>query len=195
MKTPAQLIAAINAVAPSIALETIWSYDETAGNLHDDCPAMKDENPDDWRAWQSEVRASAIVGNKVQRGSAYLGATWERAGADPAESNPDISGYFPQMLLEAIEELGSTVSPALADECFVAVEVLKKELAQRWEEQAPKYEFTFKFRGRRKGAIGIFHDCEMTAIATDERAAALKLYDTHEHITLHGKPIVKPVTK
>lgn len=50
------------------------------------------------------------------------------------------------------------------------------------------FRFTFKFHGRQKGAIGIFHDCEQSVIATDQRAAAFKLYDTHEHITLRGKP-------
>lgn len=48
------------------------------------------------------------------------------------------------------------------------------------------YRFTFKFHGRQKGAIGIFHDCEQTTVAANEREAALKLYDTHEHITLKG---------
>jgi hypothetical protein len=34
-----------------------------------------------------------------------LGGTWEKAGDIPEESNPDISGYEPQMTIEALEEL------------------------------------------------------------------------------------------
>lgn len=56
------------------------------------------------------------------------------------------------------------------------------------------YRFTFKFQGRRKGAIGIFHECEQVTIAADERAAAFKLYETHEHITLKGKPTQEEIS-
>lgn len=64
-----------------------------------------DENPEDWQAWQSEVRASAICDGEEVTGSAYLGGTWEKTGNVPEESNPEISGYEPQMTAEALEEL------------------------------------------------------------------------------------------
>lgn len=44
-------------------------------------------------------------------------------------------------------------------------------------------EFTIRFTGRQKGAIGIFHRCKDIVIASDEVDARLKLYDRWEHIT------------
>lgn len=55
--------------------------------------------------------------------------------------------------------------------------------------------YFFRFTGRRKGAIGILHNCEQETIGADQQAAALKLYDTHQDITLIGKPVVRELTK
>ena len=43
-------------------------------------------------------------------------------------------------------------------------------------------EFTIRFTGRQKGAIGITHRCKDIVIAPDEATAYLKLYDRWEHI-------------
>jgi hypothetical protein len=40
------------------------------------------------------------------------------------------------------------------------------------------------FYGRQRGAIGIFHQCSATVEAESVEAARLKLYDTHEHISV-----------
>jgi len=86
-------------IAPSIDIHTIWSRD------YDD----KWEDPilekKDWKCWQSEIRASLIVDGEQVSGSAYMGGTWEKAGDKPAVSNPEISGYEPQMTQEALEDL------------------------------------------------------------------------------------------
>lgn len=106
--------ATLAAIAPSIAIETIWSHDEDAEWDIED-PSL---DPDDFQAWQSEVRASAIVSGKLLSGSAYLGGTWERFGDHPSKSNPDISGYFPQMLDEALADLANqcpTMEPLISD--------------------------------------------------------------------------------
>jgi hypothetical protein len=66
---------------------------------------MDEENPEDWQAWQSEVRAAVIQDGEEVSASSYLGGTWEKAGDLPEESNPDISGYEPGMTREALEEL------------------------------------------------------------------------------------------
>lgn len=42
--------------------------------------------------------------------------------------------------------------------------------------------FKLSFRGRQVGAIGIMQGFSVEIEAEDERAAVLKLYDTHEHI-------------
>lgn len=101
---PAELLARLAQVAPSIAIETIWERDTDA--RWDMDPSCGD--PDDFTAWQSEVRASAIVAGRMVSGSAYLGGTWEKYGDNPAKSNPEISGYLPQMIEEALQELRVT---------------------------------------------------------------------------------------
>ncbi len=43
-------------------------------------------------------------------------------------------------------------------------------------------QYTARFRGRTKGAIGILHDCTVKVEADSLEQAHLKLYETHEHI-------------
>lgn len=127
MKTDTQtfkasdLLARLAAIAPSVSIEILWSHDEGLSDIRKDCDGMDDEDPNDWQAWQSEVRASAIVGGKTVSGSAYLGGTWEKACDNPAKSNPEISGYLPQMIDEALGDL-LAVAPELADQITAAKE-------------------------------------------------------------------------
>ncbi len=117
---PAQLLAALAKVAPSISIETIWSHDEDAdGSFFAD----NGQDADDFTAWQSEVKASAIIAGKLVSGSAYLGGTWEKFGDHPAKSNPEISGYLPQMIEEALGEL-LALTPELDREINAALEVI-----------------------------------------------------------------------
>ena len=105
MKTPLQI--ALAALAPSISIRTIWEHDPdpSFSELSGPGLAFENEDPDEWSPWQSEVRATAIVNGDEITGSAYMGGTWEKAGNDPATSNPTISGYENQMTQEALEEL------------------------------------------------------------------------------------------
>ena len=89
MKTPLQQQLA--KLAPSIVIETIWTRD-----------------PDAYSSWESEIRATAIQCGEMVSGSAYLSGTWE-IGSEPAKSNPDVSGYEPQMTREALVELLSCI--------------------------------------------------------------------------------------
>lgn len=90
----------------SIVIETIWELDDFPDmEIFRKGWALHGEDPDDWTCWQSEVRATTIRKGKYVIGSAYLGGTWEKAGDHPSKSNPEISGYYPQMLEEALEEL------------------------------------------------------------------------------------------
>lgn len=107
MKT--ELQKALSKIAPSICIQTLWEHDHDHSDIRKDCDGFDDENPDDWQAWQSEVRASAIGDGEEISGSAYLGGTWERAGDIPEESNPEISGYERQMTAEALEELSKVL--------------------------------------------------------------------------------------
>lgn len=80
-------------MAPTLVFETIWQHDE---EIHPDMASQ---------AWQAEVRVSAIHEGNFVTGSAYLGGVWEKRGDNPAESNPDISGYEADMTLEALSKL------------------------------------------------------------------------------------------
>lgn len=96
-------------VAPSLCIKTLWERDPDHYDIRKDCDGFDDEDPDDWQAWQSEVRATCIYDGEGITGSAYLGGTWEKAGDNPAESNPEISGYEHQMTVEALEELAKNL--------------------------------------------------------------------------------------
>ena len=122
MKT--ELQKALSKIAPSIRVQTIWNHDPDLYDIRQDCDGFDDEDPDDWQAWQSEVRASAIADGEEISGSAYLGGTWEKAEDIPEESNPEISGYERQMTEEALEDL-LPQAPALADQINAALAYLE----------------------------------------------------------------------
>jgi hypothetical protein len=105
MKTQLQKKLAL--VAPDINIETLWEHDSDC--RFEDEDGLEGENPNDWQCWQSEVKASIIVGGQLVTGSAYLGGTWEKYEDHPSKSNPDISGYENQMTEEALGELSKAV--------------------------------------------------------------------------------------
>jgi hypothetical protein len=113
MKTALQT--SLTHLAPSIVIETHWEHDPDAYSDWKTLAApgncFHGEDPDDWEAWQSELRATAIWNGTFLTGSAYLGSTWEKAGDDPRKSNPEISGYEPQMTDEALTELAQQLPP------------------------------------------------------------------------------------
>jgi hypothetical protein len=110
-----ELQKALAKIAPSLSIRTIWEHDEDCRDIRKDVCDMEDEDPDDWQAWQSNVKAVAIANGEEIEGNAYLGGTWEKAGDVPEESNPEISGYENQMTVEALEELHKALSPAMDD--------------------------------------------------------------------------------
>jgi hypothetical protein len=48
----------------------------------------------------------------------------------------------------------------------------------------PTKRFLCRFYGRRRGALGISYTIEVTVEAECAKAAALKLYDNYEHISM-----------
>ncbi len=104
-KTKPALLATLAKVAPSISIQTDWSPDCDMFDIRKHCDGYENEDPNDWQAWQSEVSAKAILDGREVSGSDYLGGTWEKACDHPAKSNPDISGYFPDMVREALSDL------------------------------------------------------------------------------------------
>lgn len=127
-------------LAPSVSIVTLWEHDPDSRFSELAAPgcAFENEDPEDWEAWQSEVRASAIVSGETLTGSAYLGGTWERYGDDPAVTNPEISGYELQMTVEALEDLRIAApvgAVLLGDEIAHALDWLKAESGRRYDEQ------------------------------------------------------------
>lgn len=118
---PSELFATLNAIAPAICIETIWEHDEDARwDIEDNTL-----DPDDFTAWQSEVRASVILDGKLVSESAYMSGTWEKYGDDPRKSNPEISGYLPQMIQEALRELlKRTTNPGQVAQIQAALNVI-----------------------------------------------------------------------
>jgi hypothetical protein len=136
MKTKLQTT--LSTIAPQIEISTHWEHDPDHKDIRRDCDGMDDEDPDDWQAWQSEIRASAVSLGEIQSGSAYLGGTWERAGDNPAESNPDISGYENGMTTEALRELRNTLGtecPLLIEQIDKAISYCEAEAQRSYDEQ------------------------------------------------------------
>lgn len=140
MKTALQKTLAT--VAPSLSIRTFWEHDPDCHDIRKDCDGFDDEDPADWQAWQSEIRATAIVSGDELTGSAYLGGTWEKAGDAPHESNPTISGYEPQMTCEAIEELAGHLPPdsPLLAETSAALAYLEDFMREEYEAQRREIE-------------------------------------------------------
>ena len=103
MKT--ELQTTLQTLAPSISIETIWIIDGDADRMSDACDGDDPTKDDDWTAWRSEVRATAVLVGDTITGNDYLGGTYERVGDDPAISNPTISGYEAGMVITAVTEL------------------------------------------------------------------------------------------
>jgi len=137
MKTTTQK--ALQAICPLVSIETIWEHDPELYDIRKDCDGFDDENPEDWQAWQSEVRATAIIDGEEITGSAYLGGTWEKAGDNPWHSNPDISGYEPQMTVEALDELlqnsGAGDYSDLRRQVMEGIKALQNTMREAWEAQ------------------------------------------------------------
>ena len=128
-------------IAPSVAIETIWSHDTYASHdIFEPGNALDDQNPDNWQAWESEVRVTAISNGSVVTASDYLGGTWEPADKHPKESNPDISGYELQLTGQALEELrGLVTCTPLETETRAAIAYCKREMRAVWDAQQKQH--------------------------------------------------------
>jgi hypothetical protein len=136
MKTKLQI--ALASIAPQVWIRTLWEHDPDHQDIRKDCEGMDGENPHDWQAWASEVRASACTRGELKNGSAYLGGTWEKAEDIPAESNPDISGYEIQMTIEALAELCRKLGdfdPPLLEQIAAAARYCTEEAKRAYDKQ------------------------------------------------------------
>jgi hypothetical protein len=133
MKTELQKTLA--SIAPSIHIQTVWSIDEDYRDIRKDCDGFDDEDPNDWTCWQSEIRATCIIDGEEVSGSAYLGGTWGKAGDLPEYSNPEISGYEPQMTEEALDDLRVYCDTKKLRQINKAVAFIKRKMETDYKAQ------------------------------------------------------------
>lgn len=124
MKTKLQLHLAT--IAPQIEITTHWTPDTLhPTEILDIDPTAR---PSDWQAWQTDIKVRAISGGKLHTASAYMCGTWEKRRAKPWNANPDVSGYEPQMIAEALRELGESLPDTavlLGDQIAAALEAIR----------------------------------------------------------------------
>ena len=135
--TANQILETLRKLAPSVSVAVHWEPDGDAP-FSEISHCFDDPDPDDWQAWQSEVVARAIVRGNEVCGNAHLGGTWEKSADHPATSNPDISGYLPQMIEEALQELRGMLPlghATLSGELEAAIAFIKTEMRNRYDEQ------------------------------------------------------------
>lgn len=107
-------------VAPNVSIETHWSHDPDLHDIRKHCDGFDDEDPEDWQAWQSEIRVTCIIEGETVNGFSYLGGTWEKADDVPEISNQTISGYERQMTEEALRELGQQIADDVLSSQIIA---------------------------------------------------------------------------
>lgn len=139
MKTQLQKVLAT--LAPSISIRTIWEHDPDSGPISKECDGFDASEDDNWQAWQSEIRATAICNGEEITGSAYLGGTFEKSGDLPEYSNPTISGYENQMTQEALEDMPEATEEIAAQIC-AALEYLQAESQREYDAQQAEIEAT-----------------------------------------------------
>jgi len=114
-------------IAPNIAFG--MSREEDPDFVWDgDGPDPREEGA---TAYDVYIRAEAVVDGEHIEGHASLGGHLLM----PGESDDDISGYLPQMLEEAAEELETQATGAVKKQAKAAREYLKKVLRARYKEQ------------------------------------------------------------
>ena len=129
MKTTLQL--GLAKIAPYIAIQTIWEHDGDSGPISSECDGFDASEDCDWQAWQSCINCTAIVEGVGLEGNEYLGRTFEKAGDLPGSSNPTVSGYEPQMTIEALRELGYQISDeVLSNQIINAIKHCEKVMNQ-----------------------------------------------------------------
>jgi len=133
MKTKLQTQLA--SIATSISIRTLWSHDKDSGPISKECCGFDASEDDEWKAWNSEIRATAIIDGNEVSGSAHLGGTWEKYGENPSVSNPEISGYEPQMTVEALNDLRIYCDPKTIRQIDKAIRLIEKEMQASYKAQ------------------------------------------------------------
>jgi hypothetical protein len=116
----------LKGIAPSIAFGVDYEVDPNFV-WDGDGPDPREEG---FEAYDIDVSATAVEDGKMVVGHGYLGGSYER----PGEFDPDIGGYLPQMLQEAVQDLATQVSGDLLAQANAADKYLDEVLHLRYEE-------------------------------------------------------------
>lgn len=100
--TPEGILEGLRKIAPSVAISVSWELDSYF-SWYGDGPDPREEG---YSLYNVTVTAKAIVDGEEEEGHAYLGGSYSK----PNEHDPNIHGYFPQMVDEALSDLYRTIS-------------------------------------------------------------------------------------
>jgi len=96
---PEDVLAELKKIIPGVAISTAWDEDPNF-RWDGDGPDPAEEG---FVAYDVTVTARAIVAGEIVEGNDYLGGSYSK----PGEHDPDVHGYFLQMLDQALWELSS----------------------------------------------------------------------------------------
>jgi len=127
--TPAAIFKKLHQIAPAIVFNVAHTLDPHF-RWDGDGP---DPREDGYEAYDVDVTARAVVDGKMREGRNSLGGTYDR----PGKYDPDIGGYLPQMLEEAVDELRNSgrLPAPLAKQAESARKYLKDVMRVRYDEQ------------------------------------------------------------
>lgn len=126
---PAAIFKKLKQIAPNIA----FSVSHTADPYHSWDGEGPDPRDEGFSPYDVEVTARAIVYGEEVQGQDTLGGSYDK----PGEFDPDLYGYLPQMLREAVDDLAKQrlVVGSLLKQAHAASKYLKEVMRKRYEEQ------------------------------------------------------------
>jgi hypothetical protein len=130
------LLTEIEKLAPSLVVVTYWELDEeykwepalTAQGLEEE----------DFCAWEVEVRITGIAEGRFHTGSGWLSGCLLEWGVSPSTGDPEVGGYFPQLLREALEDLlqwHARLPLDTREQMAALLNYVNKYMHEEWEAQ------------------------------------------------------------
>lgn len=122
---PEKIFHELKRIAPSIVFSVSRTEDEDS-KWDGDGPDPAEEG---FVAYNVEVTAMAIVKGEEIEGVTYLGGSYDK----PGEQDPDIHGYLPQMLDDALDDMVGTLSGLLLRQAKAAKKYLRDAMKRRYD--------------------------------------------------------------
>ena len=126
--TAAQILAKLKKAAPNIAISTAW-HEDPHFRWDGDGPDPAEEG---YLAYDVDVYARAIADGKLVEGTGSIGGSYSK----PGEFDPEVNGYFLDLLRQALDDLWEQLpGAALDDQVHAAKEVIMHASQIRYEEE------------------------------------------------------------